>query len=280
VPNTRGAEVSRATQDILREVDLLSQEGVKEVTLLGQNVNSYSYEYLDADNNLVEVNFALLLRYVAKNTNITRIRFFTSHPIDFTDELIEVFRDEKKLVSHLHLPVQSGSDNILSLMKRQHNIEFYKKIIDKLRQVRPDIYFSSDFIVGFPNETEEDFKATLELIKYVGYDLSFSFIYSPRPGTYAMDMEDNTALDIKKDRLIRIQQLLKEQTDAVVESMIGSVQRVLVNGFSKRNLDSMQGRSENNRIIHFPAVNPSLIGKILDIEITRSSTNCLLGKMV
>ena len=246
VPYTRGPEVSRSVGDVMREVVNLSRQGVREINLLGQNVNAYRG---DLDGALVDL--AELIHYVAQIDGIERIRFTTSHPIEFGDHLIEAFANETKLVNHLHLPVQSGSDRVLSAMKRNHTVLEYKSKIRKLRSVRPTIALSSDFIVGFPGETETDFQGTMDLVEELDFDTSFSFVYSARPGTPAADIADETPLDVKKERLQRLQDRLRMQAERHGDRLIGTEQTVLVHGPSKRNPDQWQGRTECNRVVNF-----------------------------
>ena len=246
VPYTRGPEVSRSVSDVMREVVNLSRQGVREINLLGQNVNAYRG---DLDGALVDL--AELIHYVAQIDGIERIRFTTSHPIEFGDHLIEAFANETKLVNHLHLPVQSGSDRVLSAMKRNHTVLEYKSKIRKLRSVRPTIALSSDFIVGFPGETETDFQGTMDLVEELDFDTSFSFVYSARPGTPAADIADETPLDVKKERLQRLQDRLRMQAERHGDRLIGTEQTVLVHGPSKRNPDQWQGRTECNRVVNF-----------------------------
>jgi tRNA-2-methylthio-N6-dimethylallyladenosine synthase len=275
VPYTRGEEVSRPLADVLAEVAHLASEGVKEVTLLGQNVNAYRGEMDDAD----VADFALLLELVSEVPGIERIRFTTSHPREFTPRLIEAYARLPKLVSYLHLPVQSGSDRILAAMKRGYTALEYKSIARKIREARPDISLSSDFIVGFPGETEADFEATMKLIEEVGFDASFSFVYSPRPGTPAAGMADDTPHAEKMQRLYRLQERINAQAAAISERMVGSVQRVLVEGPSKKDASELMGRTENNRIVNFPAP-PRLIGHFADVVITRAMPHSLRGEVV
>ena len=246
VPYTRGPEVSRSVSDVMREVVNLSRQGVREINLLGQNVNAYRG---DLDGALVDL--AELIHYVAQIDGIERIRFTTSHPIEFGDHLIEAFANETKLVNHLHLPVQSGSDRVLSAMKRNHTVLEYKSKIRKLRSVRPTIALSSDFIVGFPGETETDFQGTMDLVEELDFDTSFSFVYSARPGTPAADIADETPLDVKKERLQRLQDRLRMQAERHGDRLIGTEQTVLVHGPSKRNPNQWQGRTECNRVVNF-----------------------------
>jgi len=275
VPYTRGEEISRPLEDVLAEIRVLAKQGVREINLLGQNVNAYRGEMADGDC----ADFALLLHAVAALEGIDRLRFTTSHPMEFTDELIEAFAEIPQLVNHLHLPVQSGSNAILKAMKRGHVIDDYKEIIRKLRVVRPDICLSSDFIIGFPGETEVEFEETMQFIDEMNFDLSFSFIYSARPGTPAAEFEDNVPLDEKKARLERFQNRITEMANAIAEKMIGTTQTILVEGQSKKNPLQMQGRTENNRVVNFIG-HPRLTGQFVDVLITESLTNSLRGRMI
>jgi tRNA-2-methylthio-N6-dimethylallyladenosine synthase len=275
VPYTRGEEISRPLHDVLVEIKALAKQGVREVNLLGQNVNAYRGLMDDGD----IADFALLLHYVAAIDGINRIRFTTSHPVEFTDSLIEAFAEIPKLVNHLHLPVQSGSDTILKAMKRGHKAADYKETIRKLRLVRPDICLSSDFIIGFPGETEKEFEETMAFIDDIGFDLSFSFIYSPRPGTPAADLPDDVSAEIKKQRLERFQKRINDMATAISEAMINTVQTVLVEGQSKKNPLQMQGRTENNRVVNFIA-HPRLAGQFVDVLITEALPNSLRGRLV
>lgn len=275
VPYTRGEEVSRPCDDVIYEIAQLAAQGVREVNLLGQNVNAYRGATFDGG----ICTFAELLRLVASIDGIDRIRFTTSHPIEFTDDIIEVYKDTPELVSFLHLPVQSGSDRILNLMKRTHTALEYKSIIRKLHKARPGILISSDFIVGFPGETEEDFEQTMKLIADVNFDVSYSFVYSARPGTPAADMEDNVPEEEKKERLYRLQQRINQQALQFSRQMLGTVQRILVEGPSKKDKMELTGRTENNRIVNFEG-QPSMIGQFVDVEITDVYTNSLRGKVV
>lgn len=275
VPYTRGEEVSRPLDDVLYEIAQLAQQGVREVNLLGQNVNAWRGPTFDDG----ICTFAELLRLVAAIDGIDRIRYTTSHPIEFTDDIIEVYKDTPEVVSFLHLPVQSGSDRILTMMKRPHTILEYKSKIRRLRAARPDITISSDFIVGFPNETDEDFEATMKLIEDVGFDMSFSFIFSPRPGTPAADMPDDVDMEVKKARLARLQHVINNQAMQIGRAMLGTTQRILVEGPSR--LDPMQlcGRTENNRVVNFEGQH-TLIGGFADVEITEVRPNSLRGKFI
>ena len=274
VPYTRGEEISRPLDDVIAEVASLAAQGVREVNLLGQNVNAYRGEMDDGD----IADLALLIHYVAAIDGIDRIRYTTSHPVEFSDNLIETYATVPELVSHLHLPVQSGSDRILSMMKRGHSTIEYRHKINKLRKIRPDISLSSDFIIGFPGETEADFQATMKLIDDVGFDTSFSFIYSQRPGTPAAFMPDDVSLETKKQRLQQLQQKLLEQAMRISRQMVGSTQRILVEGYSRKSDEELAGRTENNRVVNF--VGPSnLIGGFTQVEITRALNNSLKGTL-
>ncbi|MFB0769975.1 tRNA (N6-isopentenyl adenosine(37)-C2)-methylthiotransferase MiaB [Aeromonas salmonicida] len=275
VPYTRGEEVSRPMDDVLYEIAQLAEQGVREVNLLGQNVNAYRGPTFDGS----ICSFAELLRLVAAIDGIDRIRYTTSHPIEFTDDIIEVYKDTPEVVSFLHLPVQSGSDRILTMMKRPHTVLEYKSKIRRLRAARPDITISSDFIVGFPNETDEDFEATMKLIEEINFDMSFSFIYSPRPGTPAADMPDDVDMEVKKVRLARLQHVINNQSMQIGRAMLGSTQRILVEGPSR--LDPMQlcGRTENNRVVNFEGAH-TLIGGFADVEITEVRPNSLRGRFI
>jgi tRNA-2-methylthio-N6-dimethylallyladenosine synthase len=275
VPYTRGEEVSRPFDDVIAEVALLAEQGVREVTLLGQNVNGYRGRMADDD----IADLALLINYIAAIDSIERIRYTTSHPLELSDNLIQVYAEVPKLVSHLHLPVQSGSDRILSLMKRGHTALEYKQKIRSLRQVRPDLSLSSDFIVGFPGETEADFQATMQLIEEVGFDHSFSFVYSPRPGTPAASMPDEVPLAVKKQRLAQLQARLTEMAHAISQSMVGTMQRILVEHPSRKNPHEMAGRTENNRVVNFAAGEPALIGQFVEVMITEALPNSLRGEL-
>lgn len=275
VPYTRGEEVSRPCDDILFEIAQLAAQGVREVNLLGQNVNAYRGETFDGE----ICSFAELLRLVAAIDGIDRVRFTTSHPIEFTDDIIEVYRDTPELVSFLHLPVQSGSDRVLTMMKRAHTALEYKAIIRKLREARPGILISSDFIVGFPGETTEDFEKTIKLIADVNFDMSYSFVYSARPGTPAADLPDDVTEDEKKQRLYLLQQRINQQALSFSRQMVGTVQRILVEGTSRKNVMELSGRTENNRVVNFEGT-PDMIGKFVDVEIVDVYTNSLRGKVI
>ncbi len=274
VPYTRGEEFSRPLQDVLLEVMQLASQGVKEVTLLGQNVNAYRGE--DPDGDIVD--FALLLEYVSEIEGIERIRYTTSHPTEFSKRLIEAYGRLPKLANHVHLPVQAGSDRVLSAMKRGYTILEYKSIIRKLRAIRPDICIATDFIVGFPNETEADFEKTMQLIEDVKFDASFSFVYSPRPGTPAAEMEDPTPREVKLHRLQRLQDLNTKHAQEISESMLGSVQRVLVVGTAKKGRNQLSARTDNNRIVTFDGPE-DLIGKMINVRITEVFPHTLGGEI-
>lgn len=275
VPYTRGEEISRPLDGVLAEVMSLATQGVKEITLLGQNVNDYrgpTHEGKIAD-------LAALIELIASIDEIERIRFTTSHPLAFSTRLMDSFAKIPKLVNHLHLPVQSGSDRILAAMKRGYTVLEYKSKIKRLRQIRPDICLTSDFIVGFPGETEADFKATMNLIHEVGFDQSFSFIYSPRPGTPAAQLPDTLSLEVKKERLAILQERLLQNARLVSEKMVGSVQNVLVSGPAVKHANQLSGRTENNRVVNFSG-SLDLVGKIVNIKITEVLTNSLRGELI
>ncbi len=274
VPYTRGEEISRPFDDIITEVTQLADQGVKEVTLLGQNVNAYQGDMTDGD----IADLALLIRYVAAIHGIERIRYTTSHPVEFSDSLIDVYRDVPELVSHVHLPVQSGSDRVLSLMKRGHTILEYKSKIRRLRENRPDISLSSDFIIGFPGETDSEFQATMDLIDEVGFDHSYSFIYSPRPGTSAASLIDSNPIEIKKARLKTLQNRITELADGISQAMVGSQQRILVEGPSKKDPKQICGRTDNNRMVNLKG-DANLIGKFITANITQALPNSLRGEL-
>lgn len=275
VPYTRGEEVSRPLKDVIAEIETLAAQGVREINLLGQNVNAYRGEMEDGD----IASFALLLHFVAAVEGIDRIRFTTSHPLEFTDDIIEAFAEIPQLVNHLHLPVQSGSNRILAEMKRGHAREDYLEIMRKIKAARPGISLSSDFIIGFPGETEQDFEDTMALIEEVGFDFSYSFIFSARPGTPAANYPDDVGMEVKERRLQRLKARLNEMFLAISESMIGSVQSVLVEGVSKKNPLHLTGRTENNRVVNF-AAHPRLIGQFVDVLITEALPNSLRGRLV
>ncbi len=274
VPYTRGEEISRPFDDVITEVAQLAAQGVREVNLLGQNVNAYRGKMHDGS----IADLAMLITLVASIDGIDRIRYTTSHPNEFSDSLIEVYADVPELVSHLHLPVQSGSDRILMAMKRNHMAIEYKAKIRKLRKIRPDLSLSSDFIIGFPGETEQDFADTMKLIEEMNFDLSFSFIYSQRPGTPAASLPDDVPQSVKKDRLQHLQTRILAQANAISAAMIGTVQRVLVERPSRKH-EQMAGRTENNRVVNFDG-QPNLIGRFVDVRITEAQPNSLRGEIV
>jgi tRNA-2-methylthio-N6-dimethylallyladenosine synthase len=276
VPYTRGEEVSRPVADVLTEVVHLASQGVREINLLGQNVNAYQGETEDG----TTADLAELITYVAAVDGIDRIRFTTSHPVEFSDALIDVYAEVPELVSHIHLPVQSGSDRILMAMKRGHTALEYKSKIRRLRVIRPDISISSDFIIGFPGETEADFAATMKLIEDIGFDTSFSFIYSARPGTPAAELPDDTPMDVKKQRLKILQDRIVQHAQGISRRMVGSTQRVLVSGYSKKDPGQLSGRTENNRVVNFRCGQPELIGQFVDVLIEEALPNSLRGSLV
>ena len=278
VPYTRGEEVSRRFEDVLAEVAGLTAQGVKEVTLLGQNVNAFRGAMADGE----IADFALLIEYIADIPDIERIRFVTSHPKEFTQRLIDTYAKVPKLVDHLYLPAQHGSDRILAAMKRGYTSLEYKSVLRRLREVRPNIAISSDFIVGFPGETEEDFNALMKLITDIGYDTSFSFIFSPRPGTPAANLADDTPYEVKLKRLQHLQAVVQDNANKISQSMVGSIQRILVEGPSKKDASELQGRTENNRVVNF-AAGPNgarLIGQMLDVTIVQAFPFSLRGEIV
>lgn len=272
VPYTRGEEISRPLDDVLAEVATLAAQGVKEITLLGQNVNDYRGPTHEGD----IADLAALIEYIAAMEDIERIRFTTSHPLAFSQRLIDAYANVPKLVNHLHLPVQSGSDRILAAMKRGYTVLEFKSKMRKLRKIRPDISITSDFIIGFPGETEEDFTATMNLIHDIGFDQSFSFIYSPRPGTPAAQLPDDVSLEVKKQRLNILQERILLNAFRISESMVGTVQNVLVTGHAVKNQAEMSGRTENNRVVNF-AGKSSLIGKMVAVEIKEALRSSLRG---
>lgn len=275
VPFTRGDEVSRPFEDVLTEAAQLAEQGVKEITLIGQTVNAYRSTNSEGQ----PADLAMLIEYIAEMPGIERIRFTTSHPNDMSEALIDCFKRIPKLVSHLHLPVQSGSDKVLMPMKRNHTALQYKSIIRKLRAARPDICISSDFIVGFPGETDADFEATMKLIEDVGYDFSYSFLYSPRPGTPASYLTDETPEAVKQDRLAKLQDFNDAQGKKISDAMVGTVQRVLVEGTSKRDAQELAGKTDNNRTVNFPGA-AELINQFVNVRITESMTYTLRGELV
>ncbi|ASU40313.1 tRNA (N6-isopentenyl adenosine(37)-C2)-methylthiotransferase MiaB [Herbaspirillum sp. meg3] len=278
VPYTRGEEVSRRFEDVLTEVAGLAEQGVKEITLLGQNVNAFRGAMADGE----IADFALLIEYIADIPGIERIRFVTSHPKEFTQRLIDTYAKVPKLVDHLYLPAQHGSDRILAAMKRGYTALEYKSVLRRLREVRPNIAISSDFIVGFPGETEEDFNALMKLITDIGYDTSFSFVFSPRPGTPAANLTDDTPYEVKLKRLQHLQAVVQDNANKISQSMVGSVQRILVEGPSKKDPNELQGRTENNRVVNF-ASGPNgarLIGQMVDVSILQAFPFSLRGEIV
>jgi tRNA-2-methylthio-N6-dimethylallyladenosine synthase len=274
VPYTRGEEVSRPFDDVIAEVAALAGQGVREITFLGQNVNAYRGPTHDGG----YADLALLIEYAAAIDGIDRIRYTTSHPVEFSDRLVQVYAEVPALASQLHLPVQSGSDRVLALMKRGHTVLEYKSKLRRLRELRPDISLSSDFIVGFPGETEADFEATLRLIEEVGFDSSFSFVYSQRPGTPAAALPDDVPLAVKKTRLATLQALLETQATAISRAMVGSLQAVLVEGPSRKNPEELAGRTSNNRVVNFPG-HSRLIGRFVDVRITEALAHSLRGEI-
>lgn len=274
VPYTRGEEVNRPFEDVLKEIAILTKQGVKEITLLGQNVNAYRGPTATGD----IADLGVLITYASRITGVERLRFTTSHPTEFNDSLIMAYESVPQLANHLHLPVQSGSDRILRLMGRNHTVQEYKNKIHKLRAVRPSISVSSDFIVGYPGETEEDFAATLDLAKSVGFDHSYSFMYSPRPGTLASLQKDDVPLEVKKERLERLQDQIATQAKYISENMLGTLQRVLVMGTSKRDSKELTARTDNNRVVNFIG-EPNLIGQLVTLEITSLKATTLRGEV-
>jgi tRNA-2-methylthio-N6-dimethylallyladenosine synthase len=271
----RGEEVSRPFDSIIAEAVSLAEQGVREINLLGQNVNAYRGSMVDGS----IADLALLITYVAAIDGIDRIRYTTSHPQEMSDSLINVYAEVPELVGHLHLPVQSGSDRVLAAMKRNHTALEYKSRIRRLREVRPGISLSSDFIIGFPGETEDDFERTMQLIEDIGFDNSFSFIYSRRPGTLAASMPDDVPTDVKKQRLARLQARIQEMAAQVSADMVGSEQRILVEGPSRKNPAQMAGRTENNRVVNFDA-GPELIGRFARVRISAALPNSLQGEFI
>ncbi|PTQ78529.1 tRNA-i(6)A37 thiotransferase enzyme MiaB [Nitrosomonas oligotropha] len=275
VPYTRGEEVSRPLNDVLTEIAILADQGIKEITLLGQNVNAYLGTMDDGE----IADFALLLEYLHEIPGIERIRYTTSHPKEFTARLIQAYSQLPKLVNHLHLPVQSGSDRVLAAMKRGYSVLEYKSIIRKVRAIRPDISLSSDFIIGFPGETEADFNATMKLIEDMNFDESYSFVYSPRPGTPAADLPDDTPPEVKLERLQRLQAQINQQARKISLGMVGSIQRVLLEGISKKNAGEFFGRTDNNRVVNL-ASDPALVGSFVNVRITEARSHTLRGEIV
>lgn len=275
VPYTRGEEVSRPVDDVLFEISQLAEQGVREVNLLGQNVNAFRGPHHDGE----ICTFAELLYLVAAIDGIDRIRYTTSHPVEFTDDIIDAYEDIPELVDHLHLPVQSGSDRVLAMMKRGHTAIEYKSKIRRLKKIRPNLSMSSDFIIGFPGETDQDFEDTMDLIKAIDFDLSFSFIYSARPGTPAADIADDVPEETKKQRLYLLQQRINQQAMNIARNMLGSEQRILVEGPSRKNLMELSGRTENYRVVNFEGT-PDMIGKFVDVKIVDVHTNSLRGEVI
>ncbi|HAT1848842.1 TPA: tRNA (N6-isopentenyl adenosine(37)-C2)-methylthiotransferase MiaB [Legionella pneumophila] len=275
VPYTRGEEISRPFDDVLAECYQLATQGVREINLLGQNVNDYRGTMDNGD----IADLALLIHYIAAIDGIGRIRFTTSHPLAFSENLINAYAEVPELANHLHLPVQSGSDRILSLMKRGYTALEFKSKIRKLRKIRPDIRLSTDIIVGFPGETDKDFQDTMDLVHEIGFDTSFSFIYSPRPGTPAANLPDDTPMEVKKQRLQILQNRLLMNAARYSESMIGSTQKILVTGFSKKSSQQLSGRTECNRVVNFDGP-PHLIGQFIDVQISDALPNSLRGRLL
>jgi len=275
VPYTRGEEVSRPFDDVLAEISQLADKGVREINLLGQNVNGYR-----GLNHLGEViDFAELISYVAAVEGVDRIRYTTSHPLEFSDALIDIYAEVPELVDHLHLPVQSGSDRILAAMKRNHTILEYKSKVRRLKKIRPNLSMSSDFIIGFPGESDQDFEDTMNLIREINYDLSFSFIYSSRPGTPAADLRDDTPMEVKKQRLAILQDRINQQAQSISRNMVGTQQRLLVTGPSRKDPSEIQGRTENNRVVNFKG-DIALVGEFVDVEVGEALPNSLRGMLV
>ena len=275
VPYTRGEEISRPFDDVVAECATLAGKGVREINLLGQNVNAYRGPMHDG----TMADLALLIHYVSVIDGIERIRFTTSHPVEFSQSLIDAFGEVPKLANYLHLPVQSGSDRVLSLMKRGHTAIEYKQKIRRVREKRPDIALSSDFIVGFPGETDRDFEDTMKLIRDLDFDQSFSFIFSARPGTPAANLPDDTPMEVKKERLMRLQQQINTQAARYSRAMVGTTQRVLVEGTSKKDPRQLSGRTKNNRVVNFDG-NQRLVGHFADVVITEALSNSLRGRVV
>jgi tRNA-2-methylthio-N6-dimethylallyladenosine synthase len=282
VPYTRGEEVSRPLPDVVKEILHLADKGVREVNLLGQNVNAYRGKLPGAGGGhaVAKADLAYLISVIAEIEGIDRIRFTTSHPVEFSDSLIEVYAEVPELVNHLHLPVQSGADRVLAKMKRGHTILEYKSRIRKLRKIRPDISLSSDFIIGFPGETNEDFEATMDLVSEIGFDHSFSFIFSARPGTPAAELLDETSMQIKKERLKILQTRINQQAMAISRSMVDKEHIILVSGVSKRDPGQLQGRTENNRVVNFCSTDRKLVGNFVPVNIIEALPNSLRGVLV
>jgi len=279
VPYTRGEEVSRPLAGVLAEITGLVARGVREVTLLGQNVNAYRGVMNDEDGEDLTADLAFLIETLAEMPGIDRIRYTTSHPREMTQRLIDTYRTTPKLVSHLHLPVQSGSDRILAAMKRGYSVLEFKSLVKKLKAARPELSLSSDFIIGFPGETEEDFEKTMRLIEELNFDNSFSFVYSPRPGTPAADMVDDTPQEVKIGRLMRLQKTIEAQALKISQAMVGTTQRVLVEGHAKKNASELSGRTGNNRVVNF-AGSERLVGRFVDVTITAALPHSLRGEVV
>ncbi|MFH1871528.1 MAG: tRNA (N6-isopentenyl adenosine(37)-C2)-methylthiotransferase MiaB [Pseudomonadota bacterium] len=279
VPYTRGEEVSRPLPDVVAEITALVARGVREVTLLGQNVNAYRGKFAGDMDDDEPADLAFLIETLAAMEGIERIRYTTSHPREMTQRLIDVYRSTPKLVSHLHLPVQSGSDRILAAMKRGYSVLEFKSLVRKLRTARPDLSLSSDFIIGFPGETEEDFEKTMRLVEELSFDNSFSFVYSPRPGTPAADMADDTPAELKIRRLMRLQKTIEAQAMRISEAMVGTTQRVLVEGHARKDASELAGRTDNNRVVNF-AGNERLVGRFIDVTITAALPHSLRGEVV
>jgi tRNA-2-methylthio-N6-dimethylallyladenosine synthase len=275
VPYTRGDELSRPIADVMRDIRGLVAQGVGEVTLLGQNVNAYAGEHEDGET----VDLAYLIRTIAALDGVQRVRYVTSHPREMTPRLIELYGDTPKLANHLHLPVQAGSDRVLAAMQRGYTALEYKSIIRKVRELRPDISITSDFIVGFPGETESDFEATMKLIEDVQFDMSFSFLFSPRPGTAAAELVDDTPHEIKMARLKRLKTRIDELENVYSEKMVGSIQRVVVENISKKDERELAGRTDNNRVVNFVAT-PDLLGRFVEVTITSVSMHTLRGELL
>jgi tRNA-2-methylthio-N6-dimethylallyladenosine synthase len=275
VPYTRGEEISRPFDDVIAECAVLAEKGVREINLLGQNVNAFRGPMHDG----ATADLALLIHYIAAIDGIERIRFTTSHPVEFSQNLIDAFGEVPELANFLHLPVQSGSDRVLALMKRGHTVLEYRQKIRRLREQRPDISLSSDFIVGFPGETDRDFEDTLRLIRELDFDQSFSFIFSARPGTPAASLPDDLPLEVKKERLQRLQELVDSQAARISRQMVGTTQRILVEGVSRKSARQLAGRTENNRVVNFDGP-PGCIGDFADVVITEALSHSLRGRLV
>jgi len=282
VPYTRGEEVSRPLADVVAEITGLVERGVREITLLGQNVNAYRGKFggsMDEEDGDETADLAFLIETLAAMEGIERIRYTTSHPREMTQRLIDVYRTTPKLVSHLHLPVQSGSDRILAAMKRGYSVLEFKSLVKKLKAARRDLSLSSDFIIGFPGETEDDFEKTMRLVEELNFDNSFSFVYSPRPGTPAADMADDTPAELKIQRLMRLQKTIEAQALKISQAMVGTIQRVLVEGHARKDASELAGRTDNNRVVNF-AGNERLVGRFVDVTITAALPHSLRGEVV